>query len=81
MCNPNTCIYLDPHPWDFNLHILTLFSSALAYLDDGVWDAHLPAEGWQPDDELERVDVVGDHDLHKEGADRYRSQDSVRRSG
>lgn len=29
-------------------------------LDDGVWDAHLAAEGRQEDDELNGVDVVGD---------------------
>lgn len=31
-------------------------------LDDGVGDAHLSAEGRQEDDELDRVNVVGDQD-------------------
>ena len=31
-------------------------------LDDGVWDTHLAAESWEEDDELDRVNVVGDED-------------------
>ncbi len=35
--------------------------SGLAF-DDGVWDAHLSAEGWEVDDQLNRIDIVGDED-------------------
>lgn len=31
-------------------------------LHDDVWNAHLAAEGWEVDDELDGVDVVGDDD-------------------
>ena len=31
-------------------------------LDNGVWHTHLLAERWQEDNELDRVDVVGDED-------------------
>lgn len=31
-------------------------------LDDGVWNTHLSAEGGQEDDELNRIDIVGDDD-------------------
>ena len=30
-------------------------------LDDAVWHLHLAAEGWQPDDQFDGVDVVGNH--------------------
>jgi hypothetical protein len=35
--------------------------SSLA-LDDGIWDAHLAAQSGEEDDELDRVNVVGDKD-------------------
>ena len=31
-------------------------------LDNNVWDTHLPAESGQEDDELDRVDIVGNDD-------------------
>ena len=33
-----------------------------ASLDDAVGDAHLLAERWEPHDELDRIDIVGDDD-------------------
>ena len=41
------------------LHANDLAEAALA-LDDAVWDLKLAAESWEPDDELEWVDIVGD---------------------
>jgi hypothetical protein len=31
-------------------------------LDDGVWNTHLAAEGWEEDNKLDRVNIVGDED-------------------
>lgn len=31
-------------------------------LDDGIRDAHLAAQSWEEDDELDGVNVVGDKD-------------------
>ena len=43
------------------LHANDLAETALA-LDDAVWDLKLAAESWEPDDELEWVDIVSDDD-------------------
>jgi hypothetical protein len=40
------------------LLVYNLTKSALA-LDNGIWNSVLAAERWEPDDDLDRVDVVG----------------------
>ena len=37
-------------------------SEACLALDDGVWHTHLPAQGREEDDQLDRIDVVRDQD-------------------